>query len=92
MPDYSYKSGKLNRSHLLHYLDTTFAAVASSPSWYLLGKDVEDASVALNPDTSTKKNILDETQLRTTAMSLSSTLTHSMQSPVTHFTKSSRIS
>ncbi len=46
MPDYSYKSGKLNRSHLLHYLDTTFAAVASSPSWYLLGKDVEDASVA----------------------------------------------
>ena len=61
MPDYSYKSGKLNRSHLLHYLDTTFAAVASSPSWYLLGKDVEDASVALNPDTSTKKNILDET-------------------------------
>ena len=83
MPDYSYKSGKLNRSHLLHYLDTTFAAVASSPSWYLLGKDVEDASVALNPDTSTKK---------TTAMSLSSTLTHSMQSPVTHFTKSSRIS
>lgn len=61
MPDYSYKSGKLNRSHLLHYLDTTFAAVASSPSWYLLGKDVEDASVTLNPDTSTKKNILDET-------------------------------
>ena len=61
MPDYSYKSGKLNRSHLLHYLDTTFAAVASSPSWYLLGKDVEDASVELNPDTSTKKNILDET-------------------------------
>lgn len=61
MPDYSYKSGKLNRSHLLHYLDTTFAAVAASPSWYLLGKDVVDASVALNPDTSTKKNILDET-------------------------------
>lgn len=62
MPDYKYESGKLKRSHLLHYLDSTFSAVGSA-SWELLGKDIEDASVELNPDTSTKKNILDETSV-----------------------------
>lgn len=64
MPDYKYESGKLHRSHLLHYLDSTFAtAGSSSPAWFLLGKDVEDASVELNPDTETVKNILDETNV-----------------------------
>lgn len=59
MPDYSYESGKLHRSHLLHYLDSKFGA-SGSPVWYLIGKDNEDLSVELNPDTSTVKNILDE--------------------------------
>lgn len=62
MPDYKYESGKLNRSHLLHYIDSAFSA-ASAASWYLLGKDIEDVSVELNPDTSSKKNILDETSV-----------------------------
>lgn len=61
MPDYSYTSGKLNRSHLLHYLDTGFG---TTTAWYLLGKDVEDTSVELNPDTEVKKNILDETSVQ----------------------------
>lgn len=51
--------GKLKRSHLLHYLDTTMGS--ATPSWYLIGKDIDDLSVELNPDTETKKNILDET-------------------------------
>lgn len=62
MPDYSYTSGKLHRSHLLHYLDSTFAG-SGSPSWYLIGKDNEDLSVELNPDTSTVKNVLDESSV-----------------------------
>lgn len=62
MPDYSYTSGKLHRSHLLHYIDTSFGG--QSPSWYLLGEDVEDASVEMNPDTEVKKNILDETSVQ----------------------------
>ena len=62
MPDYSYTSGKLNRSHLLHYIDANFGT--GTASWYLIGKDVEDASVELNPDTETKKNILDETSVQ----------------------------
>lgn len=51
--------GKLKRSAHLFYIDTTFGG--STPSWYLVGKDVEDMSVELNPDVETKKNILDET-------------------------------
>lgn len=56
MPD---TVGKLKRSALLHYIDASFGG--NSPTWYLIGKDVEDMSVNLNPQTETKKNILDET-------------------------------
>jgi len=52
--------GKLKRSALLHYLGIT---VNNKLTWYLIGKDVEDASVELNPDTETFKNILDETSV-----------------------------
>lgn len=62
MPEFEYKSGKLKRSHLLHFLDSTFGG-SGSPNFFLIGKDVEDMSVELNPDTETKKNILDETSV-----------------------------
>ena len=45
--------GKLKRSAHLFYIDTTFGG--STPSWYLVGKDVEDMSIELNPDVETKK-------------------------------------
>ncbi len=55
-------SGKLKRGALLHYLETHFDVTTQETlSWYLIGKDVEDMSVELNPDTEVKKNILDET-------------------------------
>lgn len=54
--------GKLKRSHFLHYIDASFGG--TDPVWYLIGKDVEDMSVELNPDTETKKNILDETSVQ----------------------------
>lgn len=53
---------KLKRSALLHYLDQTPSA--NTQSWFLVGKDVEDMSIELNPDTETKKNILDETSVQ----------------------------
>ena len=62
MPEYKYTSGKLHRSHLLHYIDASFGGLV--PIWFLIGKDIEDTSVALNPDTETKKNILDETSVQ----------------------------
>ena len=49
---------KLKRSALLHYIDTTFGG--QTASWSVIGKDVEDMSVELNPDTESTKNILDE--------------------------------
>ncbi len=51
--------GKLKRSYLLHYIDANFGS--GTPEWYLIGQDIEDMSVELNPDTEQIKNILDET-------------------------------
>lgn len=59
--------GKLKRGALLHYLETSFntaSGIPVSPSWYLIGKDVEDMSVEMNPDTTVVKNILDETSVQ----------------------------
>ncbi|MCH5202753.1 MAG: hypothetical protein J1F17_06060 [Oscillospiraceae bacterium] len=51
--------GKLKRSYLLHYIDASMGS--TTPKWFLIGKDIADLSVELNPDTETVKNILDET-------------------------------
>lgn len=58
----AYTEGKLKRSHLLHFLDTNFSATGSA-AWFLIGKDVSDLSVELNPQTESVKNILDETSV-----------------------------
>ena len=52
---------KLKRSHLMHLLDSTFGG--ETPSWFLIGKNIEDMSMDLGPDTATVKNILDETDV-----------------------------
>lgn len=56
-------TGKLARSALMHFLDTNFSTSGTTPSWFLIGKDVEDMSVGLNPNVTQKKNILDETSV-----------------------------
>lgn len=56
------KLGKLKRSAHLFYIDATFGS--TTPSWFLVGKDVEDMAIELNPDTETVKNILDETTVK----------------------------
>lgn len=54
-------TNKLKRSAHLLYIDSSFDIKATpTHSWKLVGKDVEDMSVELNPDVETKKNILDE--------------------------------
>lgn len=53
--------GKLKRSHLLTYIDASFGG--ATPSWFLIGKDIADMSVELNPDTNAVKNIWDETSV-----------------------------
>ena len=53
---------KLERKAYATYIDATFGGV--SPSWFLIGKDIEEASVELNPDIETVKNILGETSVK----------------------------
>lgn len=52
---------KLKRQALLHYIDSTFGG--DTPEWFLIGKDIDDMSVELSPDTESKKNILGETSV-----------------------------
>ena len=54
---------KLQRKALKHYLDYTFKRELKSAAWEVLGDDIEDMSVELNPDTDQKENILG--QIRT---------------------------
>lgn len=53
---------KLARKALAHYIDSTFSG-SGSPNWFLIGKDIEEMSVELNPDTESKENILGETSV-----------------------------
>lgn len=53
---------KLERKAYATYLDASFGE--GSESWFLIGKDIEDMSVELNPDTETVKNILGETSVK----------------------------
>lgn len=58
---------KLKRSAHLLYVDSSFdIKTTPSHSWNLVGKDVEDLSVELNPQVETTKNILDETTVEDT--------------------------
>lgn len=51
---------KLNREALVHYINANFNTKGENPSWAIVGKDIDDMSVSLNPDIEKKKNILGE--------------------------------
>ena len=53
---------KLEREALMHYLDSTFKKAADTADCVILGDDIEEMSVELNPDTEQKKNILGNTK------------------------------
>lgn len=53
---------KLAREALMHYIDSSFGT--DTATWFLIGKDIDDMSVELNPDTETTKNILGETTVK----------------------------
>ena len=52
---------KLKRSAHLLYVDASMGG--ATPSWYLVGKHIEELSVDLGADVETVKNILDETSV-----------------------------
>lgn len=53
---------KLEREALVHYLDYSFAGKIETATWEVIGDDIEEMSMELNPDTETKKNILGQTK------------------------------
>lgn len=56
---------KLNREALAHYLDTAWnkkIADASKAVFEILGEDIEEMSVEMNPETEQRKNILGHTK------------------------------
>lgn len=56
---------KLNREALAHYLDTAWnkkVADVDNADFEILGDDIEDMSVEMNPDTTQLKNILGQTK------------------------------
>lgn len=56
---------KLNREALAHYLDTVWnkkVADVDKAVFEILGDDIEEMSVEMNPDTSQMKNILGQTK------------------------------
>ena len=54
---------KLERQAYMTYIDASFRT-GVSPTWFLIGKDIDDMSIELNPDVSTTKNILGETSVK----------------------------
>ena len=62
--------GKLNREALAHYLDTKMNKTADKASeldggsvdWEVIGDDIEEMSMEMNPDTEQTKNILGQTK------------------------------
>ncbi len=54
--------GKLERKAMAHYLDSTFGG--PQPDWFILGADMEELAVELNPDVESVTNILGETSVR----------------------------
>ena len=50
---------KLTRGAYALYVDASMGG--ETPSWYLIGKDIEELNVSLGADVESKRNILDET-------------------------------
>lgn len=55
-------TGNIDRKYMAHMLDASFGE--GTASWVRLGKDLEEYSVELNPDTETSKNILGESTFK----------------------------
>ena len=55
-------TGRVARKYMAHYLDATFGG--TTPSYYRLGKELEEYTVDMNPDTEVVKNILGDSTFR----------------------------
>ena len=63
-------TGKIDRKYMAHLLDASFGG--DTPNWTRLGKDLEEYTVELNPDTENFKNILGESSFKHNGYEVSS--------------------
>lgn len=57
-------TGRVARKYMAHYIDAAFAGATGTPSYYRIGKELEEYTVDLNPDTETVKNILGDSTFK----------------------------
>ena len=55
---------KLNREALAQYINSEFKRNIESAKWAIIGEDIEEMSVEMNPDMETTKNILGQTKTK----------------------------
>ena len=56
--------GRVARKYMAHYIDAAFATGNVTADYYRIGKELEEYTVDLNPDTETVKNILGDSTFR----------------------------
>lgn len=54
---------KVERKYLAHFIDAAFDTTYEATGYERMGKDLEEYTIEMNPDTETKKNILGETSV-----------------------------
>lgn len=64
---------KLERKAFMTYIDSTFDLFSLTKKWCLVGKDLEELTVELNPDLETIKNILGENTVKDNGYEVSAT-------------------
>lgn len=62
----------IERKYLAHYIDSAFSA--GQPAYSLLGKDLEEFNIELNPEVESKQNILGENSVVVTGYEASSSV------------------
>jgi hypothetical protein len=62
MPDTPTPVGELKRKYHLLYVDASMGG--DTPNWFLVGRDIEDMSINLNPSVNSFENIIGDTVTR----------------------------
>lgn len=64
----------MERKYLAHYLDAAFDITGTNTDYVLLGKDLEDLTVEMNPNVEINANILGENTARLTGYEMSASV------------------
>lgn len=64
----------LERKYLAHYIDAAFDLSGEATNYVLLGKDLEELTVEMNPNVETSANILGENTARLTGYEMSASV------------------